>query len=72
MMWTFNHDQAADLLKAPGDMQTALLVWLGVAKEIRHVEEMPSNGSYHYWRDADGVHHVPKISVSELLVATYN
>ena len=72
IMWTFNHDHAANLLKVPVDMQIALLVWLGVAKEIRHVEEMPSNGSYHYWRDTNGVHHVPKRSVKELLIAMYN
>lgn len=72
MMWTFDHDHAADLLKVPAAMQIAMLVWLAVEKEKRKVEYMPPDGSYHYWRDEQGVHHVPKRSIRELQIASYH
>lgn len=49
-------------------MEIALLMGLGVAKEKRVIAEMPADGSFTYWRDADGVHHVPKRSLDELIV----
>jgi hypothetical protein len=32
------------------------------------LEEMPADGDFKYWRDAEGVHHVPKRPTEELLV----
>lgn len=72
MMGSFRRAEAAAILQVPPEMQIALLLWLGVEKEERVVEEMPPDGSFHYWRDAKGAHHVSKRSAGELLLASYH
>ena len=71
MIQSFDHSRAAELLKPPAGLKIALLLGLGVAVEKRVVAAMPEDGSVSYWRDENGVHHVPKRSLSDLLVARY-
>lgn len=71
MIQSFAHKEAAELLHVPDGLKIALLVGLGVAVEKRVVAAMPENGSFAYWRDENKVHHVPKRSLSELLIARY-
>ncbi len=47
-----------------------LVIALGVPNETVVLENMPLNGSYHYWRDENDIHHVPKRSLSELILST--
>lgn len=68
---SFDHAKAAALLNPPAGLAAQLIVALGVAAEKRVIEPMPANGSYNYWRDAKGVHHVPKRSLDELIVRKY-
>lgn len=55
-----------DVLGIRETLEPLLVLALGVQKEVRRVE--PMNGSVKYWRDAQGVHHVPKRSLEELLI----
>ena len=71
MIYSFQRDDAHRLLKVPEDMKIALLLGLGVEKEIRKAVSVPENGSLHYWRDANGVHYVPKLDLSDLIMAKY-
>ncbi len=48
-----------------------LALAFGVAGEKVIIEPMPDDGSHHYWRDENEVHHVPKRSVSELILKEY-
>lgn len=52
----------------PDDLEPALVLAFGVAREVRRVADVPRNGSLDYWRDADGTHHVPKRSLDELII----
>ena len=52
-------------------MKIALVLGLGVAKETRMVDSMPESGATAYWRDAQGVHHVPKRSLDDLIIARF-
>jgi len=45
-----------------------LAVALGVPKENVVLEDMQDPDAFDYWRDANGVHHVPKRPLSEVLV----
>ena len=45
-----------------------LVIALGAPAEIVELEELPANGGTAYWRDADGVHHVPKRSLDEVVL----
>lgn len=49
-----------EMLRIPEGYQIELVLGLGVAREIRRIAPMPEDGSVSYWRDAEGVHHVPK------------
>ena len=65
---SFDRPSCMELLRVPEDMQIALILALGMAKEERRLALMPASGEFAYWRDAQGVHHVPKRAVSELAV----
>lgn len=71
MIQSFDHAEAEDLLRAPSSLKIALLMGLGVAVEKRVVANMPPDGSFTYWRDAEGVHHVPKRPLAELLIQQF-
>jgi len=45
-----------------------LVLALGWPKEQVVLEPLPENGDVRYWRDADGVHHVPKRSLEDLIL----
>ena len=66
---SFVRPACMELLRVPEDMQIGLLVALGIAKEERRLVSMPASGDFAYWRDAQGVHYVPKRAVSELVFA---
>jgi nitroreductase len=66
---SFMRPACMELLQVPEDMQIDLILALGVAKEERHLAPMPANGAFDYWRDAQGVHYVPKRTASELTLA---
>ncbi|HSV92487.1 MAG TPA: nitroreductase family protein, partial [Desulfobacterales bacterium] len=59
------------LLQPPPAMSIQLVIALGRPAEQAVVEELPPSGDTRYWRDAVGVHHVPKRSLDEITVAAY-
>jgi nitroreductase len=56
-------------LHIPERYAIALVVALGVPGETVVLETTASPDQTDYWRDADGVHHVPKRPLDELLVS---
>ncbi len=54
-------------LKIPARYEILLAVALGYPNETVVVDEI-KNGDYKYWRDEKSVHHVPKRSLSELIL----
>ena len=52
----------------PETLEPVLVLALGLQKEVRRVEPMGPDGSVKYWRDAQGVHHVPKRALEDLLI----
>ena len=71
IIYSVDRAGAAALLKVPADMEVSLVLGLGVAREERVIAEMPADGSFNYWRDARGVHHVPKRSLGELVIGRF-
>ncbi|MDR1777453.1 MAG: nitroreductase family protein [Desulfovibrio sp.] len=71
MIQSFDHVAVPKLLQIPSGMKPALVLGLGVAKEIRKVAPMPADGSFAYWRDEQGVHYVPKRGIAELIAARF-
>ena len=52
----------------PERFEILLVLALGVPAERVVIEPMPADGDIRYWRDADGVHHVPKRDLKSILV----
>jgi nitroreductase len=60
-------DKLSGILKIPERYEILLVVALGVRKETVVIEEI-KDGDTKYWRDEKGVHHVPKRTLSELIL----
>jgi nitroreductase len=59
-------------LNLPDFYQILLVIALGKPNETVVVESLGENGNIKYWRDDQGVHHVPKRSLDELIVEHMN
>jgi len=55
-------------LNLPERFEICLAVALGHPAETVVLEEMKHPAAFDYWRDAEGVHHVPKRPLAELLL----
>ncbi len=55
-------------LNIPDQYEILLVVAIGKPKEIVVIKPLGPNGDIKYWRDENGVHHVPKRSLDELIV----
>jgi len=60
--------QLTEALHIPADYDIVLMLALGKPKETVVIEAVPPSGDIRYWRDAQGVHHVPKRSLEYLIV----
>ncbi len=69
MLNNFPRGPVREILGIPEETEILLLFGFGVAKEVRRIAEAKPGESLQYWRDAEGVHHVPKRSLSEVLLA---
>jgi nitroreductase len=67
MIATINRDRLARYLRLPDHLKLLLVLALGTPKETIVVETVGADGNIRYWRDAQGVHHVPKRPLSELI-----
>ncbi|MBF0258222.1 MAG: nitroreductase family protein [Desulfamplus sp.] len=56
------------------DPNHEVLLVIAIGKPVEKVvlEEVASDGNIRYWRDSNGVHHVPKRSLDEIIVSLYN
>ena len=60
-----------ELSKALGILpryQIIVVLSLGKPKEKVVLETLEPDGDFHYWRDSDGVHHVPKRPLDEIII----
>lgn len=48
--------------------QILLVLALGSPKEQVQIEPVGADGDIRYWRDADGVHHVPKRALEDVII----
>jgi nitroreductase len=55
-------------LKIPRRYEILLVLALGKPKETVVIETVEPSGNIEYWRDSEGVHHVPKRPLDELII----
>lgn len=65
---SFDPRKIREVLGIPENLEPLLVLALGFQKEVRRVETVGADGSVKYWRDARGVHHVPKRPLEDLLI----
>jgi nitroreductase len=69
MIGSINRDQLRRVLNIPLLRHEILLVIaLGRPKEEAVVDKVGDDGDIRYWRDENGVHHVPKRSLDEIII----
>lgn len=59
----------APILGLPGHFEILFVIALGKPKEEVVLTEVGADGDIKYWRDAQGVHHVPKRPLAEIIVS---
>ena len=68
MVGSIDREQLRESLSIPERFEILLVVALGKPKETVVLETTGPDGSTHYYRDADGAHHVPKRPLDEIIV----
>ena len=62
-------EELRDFFNFPSQYEILYVLALGYPIEKVEIEEMEEGGSIEYWRDENQVHHVPKRSISELIIS---
>jgi nitroreductase len=60
--------ELGELLNIPSRHQILFVIALGKPKEKVVIENLGPDGDIKYWRDENGVHHVPKRPLDEIIV----
>jgi nitroreductase len=68
MIGSVRRKELGEALAIPEHLQILLVIALGKPKETVVIETVGSDGDIKYWRDDQGVHHVPKRSLDEIIV----
>ncbi len=67
MIGSINKQKMGKVLELPENLKIELVLALGYPKEEIRLETA-KNGDIKYWRDKQGVHHVPKRPIEEVLI----
>ncbi len=68
MIGSFKLEAAREALRVPEDLKLQLIIALGRPAETIVLEDIPATAGIEYYRDADDVHHVPKIVSEDLIL----
>lgn len=71
LIGTIRRKQLREQLKIASRYEILLAVAIGKAKEEVVIEPLHEGESVKYWRDSDGVHHVPKRMLEDLIVEAF-
>jgi nitroreductase len=71
MIGSIDRDGLRQTLDIPEQYEILLILALGKPKETVVLEDVGPEGDAKYYRDADGVHHVPKRSLEEMILQEY-
>jgi len=71
MIAAINRPKLSSVLGIADHFKILLVLALGKPTEEIVIEPLNDDGDIRYWRSADMIHHVPKRSVEEMIVACY-
>lgn len=65
---SINKKVLATELNLPDYYEIVTVIALGKPKEVVVLDEIDDSGSIKYWRDEQGIHHVPKRKLEDLII----
>lgn len=68
LIGSLKRDRLREILALPEHLEILLVIALGKPKETVRIDPLGPDGDIKYWRDAEGIHHVPKRGMEEILV----
>jgi nitroreductase len=69
MISSILREELMQVLEVPTHYEILLVIALGKPKERVEIEEVKPDGDIRYWRDEEGTHHVPKRSLTEIIIS---
>ena len=69
MIASIRKDALREALDIPARYEILLVLALGKPKEQVVIEAIGEDGDIKYWRDEQGIHHVPKRSLEEIILS---
>ena len=71
MLGSIDRKALREILDIESHLKILLVLAIGKPKEEVVIETVGPDGNIRYWRDAEAVHHVPKRSLQEIIVASH-
>ncbi|MBW2483168.1 MAG: nitroreductase family protein [Deltaproteobacteria bacterium] len=71
MLGSINRKALRNILAIPEHLKILLVLAIGKPREQVVLETVDAGGSIRYWRDKDGVHHVPKRKLDDIIIAEH-
>lgn len=68
-IFAYNHSKLPEVVPVPAGYKATLILALGVARETRRIDNVEAKSPLVYYRDADSIHHVPKLPLEALITA---
>lgn len=68
MIATVNRQELSKILEIAPRYEILLVIALGKPKETVVIEKVGADGDIKYWRDSQGVHHVPKRALDDIII----
>ncbi len=68
MIATVNRKELGKLLNMGERFEIVLVIALGKPKEKVVIDDIGPDGNVKYWRDSEGIHHVPKRTLDEIII----
>jgi nitroreductase len=72
MLDSINRGELRRILEPLHGLEILLMIALGTPREEVVIETVGPDGDIRYWRDAEGVHHVPKRRLEDIIVDSYS
>jgi nitroreductase len=71
MIASIKREQLRSLLNIDARFKILLVIAIGKPKEEVVIETVGSDNNIRYWRDAAGIHHVPKRALKDIIIDSY-
>ncbi len=71
MIGSIQKGDLSGVIRVPDGFEILLVIALGKPKEKVVLEELSQDGDIRYWRDDEGVQHVPKRPLASIVVGRH-